>query len=192
MKITWIQPYYDLLLDHIPLDTETLIDVGSGYGIFGYIISKARNVKKLISIDPFNYIVPHYTDHYCRTWQEFYLSISFDFKVDVIVSTEMIEHMDKGEAMMFLDQVKKVADKVIIATPYKFEEQEPYDGNEFQLHKCVITSDDLKELGYSVYYFGTSSFPPKVRASRKLYQTRKVSKIKFGMKPTNLIGVWEK
>ena len=60
MKITWIQSYYDVLLQHIPLDTESLIDVGSGYGVFGYILSKARSIKSLISIEPYDYETSHY------------------------------------------------------------------------------------------------------------------------------------
>ncbi len=192
MKITWIQPYYDLLLDHIPLKAETIIDVGSGYGIFGYIISKARDVKRLIAIEPFNYSNSHYDEVFKMTWKEWHEKHPNTISIDVIVCTETIEHMSKSNALLFLKQAKEKARKVIITTPYEFAEQEPYDGNEFQLHKCVITDKDLKKLGYSVYYFSTSSFPPKVRASRKLYQSRKVSKIKLGMKLTNLIGVWEK
>lgn len=214
MKITWIQPYYDILLNSVPLDTESLIDVGSGYGVFGYILSKARDIKRLISIEPFDYSTDHYNEHHKMTWQEYYKTDP-DL-VDVIVSTEMIEHMKKDDALLFLDQAKKKANTVIIATPYKYEEQSPYDGNKFQVHQSLITPDDFLKHGYAVSFMGSGNFPPRFKLLKKIYHGKSkgiINKMgitnvsilnnrfffplklkKFyglmGIKPSNIIGIW--
>lgn len=190
MKITWMQPYYDLVLNKIPLDTESLIDVGSGYGIFGYIISKARNLKSLTSIEPFDYSVDFYDTNHKITWQEFYKSkLNLD-KVDVIISTEMIEHLSKKDALLFLHQAKQKAKKVIIVTPYSFENQNAYDDNKYQKHNCVISVNDFITEGYKVELLGV--FSVKGLIARLYFHYKWVRVLRFfGIKPTNIIGVFK-
>ncbi len=143
--ITWIQPYYHLLLQMIPNDTKTLLDVGAGYGIFGYIIKKTRNLSRLDAVEPFYTDLPHYDNVYKTIWKD----AKFDISYDVLVATEVIEHMEKTDALKFLEDCKKVANHVIIATPKKFESQNAYDKNEYQTHKCVISKKEFKKAGYT-------------------------------------------
>ena len=135
--ITWIQPYYDLVLNMIPKDTKTILDVGSGYGIFGYILRKSRDLDLLVSLDPFHYFHGHYDKSYITTWKDYYQNHSQ--YTDVLVSTEMIEHLPKSEALTFLNEAKVSTQHVIIATPFEFTNQESYDNNEYQRHRCNVT-----------------------------------------------------
>ena len=188
MKITWMQPYYDIILSHVPIGTKSLIDVGSGYGIFGYILSKARDITKLVSVEPFDYDTPQYTESIKSTWQKFY-NTSPD-RVDVIVSTEMIEHLTKEDAILFLKQAKCLADRVVIATPYKYEDQEKYDGNEYQVHRCVISTADFYNEGYDVRYMSTLNI--RGLTARIHYHPKWQRYIKLiGIAPTNIIGVYK-
>lgn len=189
MKITWIQPYYDIILGHIPLDTESLIDVGSGYGIFGYILSRARSIKSLISVEPFDYETTHYDSQNRMTWQKFY-QMNPD-QVDVIVSTEMIEHLSKEDAILFLQQAKKKARKVVIATPYTFEEQTSYDDNNYQIHRCLVTPADFINEGYDIRYVSTVSVKGLVMRLWYHHKWQKYLNL-LGIKPTNIIGVWKR
>lgn len=189
MTITWVQPYYDLILNKIELDTEILIDVGSGQGILGYMISRARDIATLISVEPYKqYNQPHFNKQYNMTWHDF-IELT-DYKADVIISTEMIEHMEKKDALLFLEQVKSRAVKVIIVTPYYFSEQEKYDDNDLQSHRCSISVNEFKENGYNVTLVG--SFITRHVIARVCYN----SKLRFllgliGIKPTNIIAEWE-
>ena len=189
-EITWMQPYYDLILNKIPLDTDLLIDVGSGYGVLGYILSQTRDIATMISVDPVKrYDQPFFKKQYNMTWAVF--NKHEEFHVDVIVSTEMIEHMDKKDALLFLDEVKWRSRKVIIATPYYFTEQEKYDENEFQSHRCSISVNEFKEKGYDVTLVG--SFITRFLIARVSYNPKLVNMLKLiGIKPTNIIAEWKK
>jgi len=157
--ITWVQPYYHIILDLIPRESKTILDVGAGYGIFGYILKKTR-AAIITSIEPFYNDLPH-DINYKITWDA-WLSNHAQYH-DVVVATEFIEHLEKSRALHFLEDVKKICNKSIIATPLEFEEQPTYDGNLRQIHQCLITEKDFMDKGYKV-----------IKLER------------------NIIGVWEK
>lgn len=152
--ITWIQPYYHLILDRVPRDATTFLDVGAGSGIFGFILSRTRDHTRLDAIEPFGYDLNHFDNVYRMSWKEWYKTQPVPY--DVIVSTECIEHMDKENALSFLDEVKLIAKNIIIATPISFEEQKAYDGNDYQRHKCVISEAEFVERGYVTLLFNDS------------------------------------
>lgn len=183
--ITWIQPYYDLILNEIPEGAKTILDVGAGYGIFGYILKRARSAT-VTAVEPFDYSLDIYDYKFSMTWQEFQKESKKNF--DVIVSTEMIEHMSHDDAISFLDDARHRAKKIIIATPYVFEKQDTYDGNKYQAHKCVVSLDDFKKYGYKTKLLGTFYvrglvcrvyFHPKIKPMLSF----------FGVKTTNIVGV---
>src|SRR3990167_2402833 len=70
--ITWIQPYYHLILDRVPRDATTFLDVGAGSGIFGFILTRTRDVKQLDAIEPFGYELDHFNHVFRMTWKEWY------------------------------------------------------------------------------------------------------------------------
>lgn len=189
MKITWIQPYYDLILNEIPLNAKVILDVGAGYGIFGFILKKSRDVE-VTAIEPFDYDLDHYDFSYQMTWDKFYNSVKlYGLKYDVLVSTEMIEHLRKPQAVSFLGEVKDRANHIIIATPYNWEQQEHYDGNEFQEHKCLVTINDFKYHNYKVKLLGTITI--KGLVGRIYFHPKWLKILKLiGVKPTNIIATW--
>lgn len=150
-KITWIEPYFDLVLNEVPVNARTIIDVGAGSGIFGFILKKTRDCH-VTAIEPFGYQLGHYDLHYKTTWQDFFQRFDGLQTFDVLVSTECIEHMKRSDALDFLNNAKRVAKKVIITTPSKFQQQPEYDDNEFQKHRCLITPQDFKKNGYSLRF----------------------------------------
>ena len=152
--ITWIQPYYHLILDRVPRDATTFLDVGAGSGIFGFILTRTRNVEQLDAIEPFSYELDHFNHVFRMSWKDWYDEQSSTY--DVLISTECIEHMNKEDALRFLDQAKDIAKNIVIATPRKFEEQKPYDGNDYQIHRCVISEAEFIEKGYKTLLFNDS------------------------------------
>jgi len=152
MDITWIQPYYHIILGYIPETPKTILDVGAGYGIFGYIIKKTRNTQ-LTAIEPFYDDLPHDLV-FKMTWKEWYEKHKTHY--DVLIATEMIEHLPEDEALLFLKQAKETADVVVIATPLKFEEQKAYDNNEYQKHLCAVSKEQFMEEGYSIFLYNDS------------------------------------
>lgn len=152
--ITWIQPYYHLILDRVPRNATTFLDVGAGSGIFGFILSKTRECVRLDAVEPFGYELNHFNNVFRMTWKEWHEKQKSSY--DVLVSTECIEHMNKEDAILFLDQAKDIAKNIVIATPIKFENQKAYDGNEYQSHRCVILESEFIERGYKTLLFNDS------------------------------------
>jgi hypothetical protein len=185
-KITWIQPYYDLILNQIPTDAKSILDVGAGYGIFGNILKNSRHDATLEAVEPFpEYDLHHYSHTYRMEWEKFYNT--HEGKYDVLVSTEMIEHLPKEKAVDFLVQAKRKARKVIIATPYEWEQQDPYDNNEYQIHRCLMTVNDFINQGYSVRLLGTIT--KKGLTGRIYFHPKWLKFLKLiGVKPTNIIA----
>ena len=184
-KITWIEPYFDLILNKIPLDTKTVLDVGCGSGVFGFIISKTRNCK-IFGIEPFDYDLSHYSNIFRGTWKEFFLK-NKSAHFDIIIVTETIEHMERGDALNFLEEAKTITDRIIVVTPYKWQQQPAYDNNQFQVHKSLITAKDLKNAGYDVSIIGKIS--SRYFSSR--FYTRYNLVTKSFLSISNLVGVYE-
>lgn len=214
-KITWIEPYFDIILNEIPNDSKSVLDVGTGSGVFGFIVKKTKDVC-VHGIEPFDYDLSHYDASFKYTWETFH-ELNPDNKYDVLVSTEMIEHMEIHEAKDFLREAKAHADKVIITTPYFWHEQPAYDDNPYQVHQSLITPEIFKENGYSVSYIGTGVFPPRPKAIKKIYQNNKkklnsigitatpTAQSRFffndklipfykliGVRPSNIVAIWKK
>lgn len=181
--ITWIQPYYDIILNLIPIDTKTVLDIGAGNGIFGFILKKTRNVE-LTALEPFNYDLNHYDIVIKEKYPEYTLTQRYD----CIIALEMIEHLNKYDAMNFLKLCRIASNKAIISTPYIYQEQDEYDNNPLQKHLCNITIQDFRDKGYKVYLYGCINL--------KIIQIRFLAHrhLKFLLNRfiTNIIGVYEK
>ena len=185
-RITWIEPYYDIILNMIPKDIDTILDVGAGSGIFGFILKKTRNAH-VTAIEPFDYNTSHYDQSYQMTWKQFYKYYTKQF--DCIVSTEMIEHLSTIDAHMFLADARNISKKVIVSTPYKFEQQPAYDRNPLQTHRSLITVDDFEQYGYKVNYIcivNLRGMTLRIFAHKKTIPFLKI----FGIKPVNIIGIF--
>lgn len=188
MKITWIQPYYDLILNEIPLNASKIIDVGAGYGIFGFILKKSRECE-IHAVEPFDYDLTHYDMSFKNTWSRYFAVVDKRKHFDVLVSTEMIEHLPHKEAVAFITEAKQISNKVIIATPYQWEQQDAYDGNEYQIHQSHLLVSDFIKHGYNVHLLGTITV--KGLVGRIYFHPKWLKILKLiGVKPTNIIAVW--
>lgn len=87
-------------------------------------------------------------------WKQF-LPASFD----VVLATDIIEHLEKEQAIELIKQCERVARKcVILYTPIKFYSNEDNTHgvkeygidlpNPLQQHKCLITEEYMKSKGY--------------------------------------------
>ncbi len=117
-RITWISPYFDIVLDEVPLDAKRILEVGCGSGIFGFILKKTRPDAFIVGVEPFDYELDHYDYIHRMDWLDYY-KYNQKEKFDVIVCNETLEHMPEKEALEFLEDAKRIAKKVIIGTPFK-------------------------------------------------------------------------
>lgn len=70
---------------------------------------------------------------------------------DVVIALDVIEHLEKVDALNLIKKMEKIAGKkVIILTPNGFHHQDHLDGNPHQEHKSGWRIQDLKRRGYNV------------------------------------------
>jgi len=81
---------------------------------------------------------------------------------DLVLCSEVIEHLDKADGFKLLDNIEKIGrKKIIITTPNGFLKQDEYDNNLLQIHKSGWTIEEFKQRGYVVYGFGGFKFLKK-------------------------------
>jgi ubiquinone/menaquinone biosynthesis C-methylase UbiE len=73
---------------------------------------------------------------------------------DIVIVTEIIEHMEKHVGLLFLKDLEKMLGKdgiLVISTPQGREVQQAIEGNKYQEHQSVWMKKDLELLGFQVF-----------------------------------------
>ena len=172
---TRTRPFLHELLEEIPKDVESLIDVGCGRGIVGAMTRIYRTPKRLVGVDIFQ----DYID-FCKKYSiydELHLldlrKTPLPFKnreFSVATCIETIEHLPKNHGEKLLDELHRIADMVIVSTPSSFFRQpKSHVGrNPFQAHVSKWTVDDFKKRGYDVKGVGALAMHKLAFPTRKL------------------------
>ncbi|MFC2067152.1 class I SAM-dependent methyltransferase [Chloroflexota bacterium] len=141
------------------LGFQSILDVGCGSGKTFGKLKRLSSISYTVGLDIFApYIRQAKTQN---TYDDYILSEvgSLPFKdnsFDVIVSLQLIEHLDKEEALTALREMERVAkEKVIISTPRGAYLQEAFDNNPYQAHKWAWDEEQMRELDYQVTLYGT-------------------------------------
>lgn len=138
----------------IPKKARTLLDLGTGKGELALYIKKRR---KLI-IDGVEIYKP-YVDK-LESKNIYRRVIVGDIrkkgvvnkKYDIILCSQVLEHLPKDEALRVIKMWEKYAKKcVIVGVPNGKVDQSEYDGNKHQQHLSTWSRWDLANLGYRVY-----------------------------------------
>jgi len=154
-EITWTHPALPRILDLIPREGESLLDVGCGRGVIGALCRIYRGYGRLVGLDVYR----PYVD-FCRAYR-FYdeviewnleeLPLPFkDKEFDVVTAVEVIEHLEKAQARALLGELERVGRRVVVTTPNRFFDQAAYDGNKWQRHRSEWRAKELERLGYRV------------------------------------------
>jgi hypothetical protein len=71
--------------------------------------------------------------------------------VDAVVALDVVEHLEKDEAIRVLADLARVARRrVVVVTPNGFVPQPGTAENPFQEHRCGFSADEMRALGFSV------------------------------------------
>ena len=73
---------------------------------------------------------------------------------DIVIATEIIEHLEKRTGILFLKDLEKMLRKggiLVISTPQGKEVQHSIDGNNYQEHQSVWVKKDLESIGFNVF-----------------------------------------
>jgi ubiquinone/menaquinone biosynthesis C-methylase UbiE len=172
---TWTRPFLHELLEEIPKDVESLIDVGCGRGIVGAMTRIYRTPKRLVGVDIFQDYIDFcrkyciYDELHCLDLRKTPLPFK-DREFSVATCIETIEHLPKKHGEGLLDELHRIADVVIVSTPSVFFRQ-PEDhvgSNPFQAHVSKWTVEDFKRRGFDVKGVGELAVRTLAIPTRKL------------------------
>jgi ubiquinone/menaquinone biosynthesis C-methylase UbiE len=154
-EITWTHPFLHEVLNRIPVDVESLIDVGCGRGIIGALVRIYRKPKRLVGIDVFKeYLdfcgeMKFYDELYECDLRQTLLRFN-DKEFDVATCIEVIEHLSKNKGISLLNELERIAKMVIVTTTNGFFPQEALDNNPFQQHLSSWSVKDFTKCGYEI------------------------------------------
>jgi len=154
---TWTRPFLHELLEEIPKNVESLIDVGCGRGIVGAMTRIYRTPKRLVGVDIFQEYVDFckkytiYDELHCLDLRKTPLPFH-DQEFCVATCIETIEHLPKKQGEQLLKELQRIADTVIVSTPSSFFKQPKShtEHNPHQEHVSKWTVEDFKKKGYEV------------------------------------------
>ncbi len=172
---TWTRPFLHELLDEIPKNLESLLDVGCGRGIVGAITRIYRKPKRLVGVDIFQDYIDFckqysvYDELFCLDLRKIPLPFqNSEFAVATCVET--IEHLPKKHGEQLLDELHRIADTVIVSTPSSFFRQPRnlVKHNKFQAHVSSWSVEDFRKRGYTVKGVGSLAVNRLVLPTQKL------------------------
>lgn len=141
------------ILDLIPLNCGTIVDLGCGYGTWGFYIKTRKKCKLLVGLDVWKpYLIRLKT---MKIYDALILCklpyLPFREKIfDVVVACEVLEHLIKRDGLKLLVELEMISKKfIVISIPLNYV-QEGFDGNAFEEHISEWDRNQLEALGYEV------------------------------------------
>lgn len=148
------------------LKPKRVLDVGKGMGKYGFLLHEylgIDNTKKIdaqktlkelsavivdaVEVDV-DLMLPHLSQIYNKVYFGDILKIKDDLPTyDLILMIDIIEHIDKKEAILALKDFLQKGSDIIIASPINFFQQDLYE-SDFEYHVSHWTSKDFKNLGF--------------------------------------------
>lgn len=134
---------------------DKVLDVGCGYGPLGYMLYSVGFGGYLVGVDVFLPYLRKAKIFYGDVVQADARMLPFrDGAFSDAVCSEVVEHMDKHDGYLLLEELKRLAWNVVVTCPLGFNRHPEYDGNPFQEHKSAWYPRDFEKRGYEVAAWG--------------------------------------
>lgn len=148
--------YAGYMMRRFPCGTKSLLDVGIGSGWLGSLV-RAIYGFKADAVEGFGPYIQNakelYGNIYIGNAPKVLTTIPRK-SYDVVVCLNAIEHFE--DPVSVLSEMERIAKrKVFVSSLNYFTPSLSWDANPLQYHKSLITSRDVKSLGYEVSNCGT-------------------------------------
>ncbi len=135
-----------------------ILDVGCGETETSPLRMIAPRVKYIVGVDLFDPYLEKNREK--KVYNEYIKMNAMDIdkhfeenSFDVVIATDLLEHLSKEDGKLFIEKAKKIAyKKLILFTPNGYINQDEYHGNEYQVHKSGWTTKELKTEGFNRIY----------------------------------------
>lgn len=164
--------YHNFVMAEVDkVEPSTILDVGVGFGIWGYLMYMLRKPSLLIGIDiDLNYLLASkkHNIYDCLVLASA-SSLPFRERVfDYVLAIEVIEHLPKADGEKMFAELERVCrSKVLITTPNGYLEQDPYVAPESEIHKSGWSVQEFRRKGYKVRGIGLKG-TSRLRSRRSL------------------------
>jgi len=142
--------------------TDTVLDLGCGImQATTDILGEPGNLccKVILGVDVFQKYLDHIKYRYPTLLMDLKNTAVFlDKSYDVVLCIDVLEHLEKMEAILLISEMERIARKlVIIYTPKDFvlnddhvKEAWGFVNNPFQIHKSNISQEEFLGMGFKV------------------------------------------
>lgn len=145
------------------LKPKKILDVGCGFGKYGLLMREYLEVwqerlqpeswqTSIVGIDAFD-------GYHNPIWDFVYNCVHVGnaetilpnlSKFDVILIADVVEHLEKNNAVNLVNLCLQKASVVIISTPKEFYSQGESFGNTYEIHRCLFQAHDFPSDCYLV------------------------------------------
>lgn len=177
----------NIVFNRIANNLNSVLDVGCGYGEWGFFLKTRKNCKWVIGIDIWKPYLKNLKPYkvYDDLIQAKAAFLPFRPKsFQLILCIEVIEHMKKQEGFQMLKELEEIGNKIIVTTILNYP-QDTINGNIYQRHVSEWRTSDFQKLGYNARYLHSLG-PRTLRFIDKI--RRKI----FRMHPTPILLIAER
>jgi 2-polyprenyl-3-methyl-5-hydroxy-6-metoxy-1,4-benzoquinol methylase len=142
-----------------------ILDVGCGRGIWGFLIKEKSDDSYTIGVDIYRPYVAFSNRH--KVYDDIVLAdiryLPFmDNIFDIVLCCEVVEHLQKKDAIHLLDEIEKKGYKIVVSTP-----------NGFKFTGKVAVSVEAHVSGWDATYFRNKGYAVKGVGLRNLENIEK-------------------
>jgi len=145
----------------LELNPRAILDVGIGFGKFGFLAREYTDVwhgnyfKWKTRIDGIEAFEPYVGDLQRAIYDNIYLGEALELlegiekrRYDLIICSDMLEHVLKVQGMRILGEMKRVSANSIVVLPVMPSPQVDVYENEYERHRAIWSSNELIAFGH--------------------------------------------
>lgn len=127
------------------IEPKTAVDVGAGNGNIGKMIKGIDENCHIIGVEIFGPYIEQFKIYeiYDRIIIDDIKNVINTLSGDLIIFGDVLEHMNKEEAMNIISVAVKNFKHIIINAPCGFMSQEEVNENKYEIHKCGLYAKDF-------------------------------------------------